>query len=609
MRIGQVLVEAGLINDKDLAACLDYGKAKGIALGRVLKLMKIMEDEDVERALRAQRLIRLGLSPVLAIEGLKKAVQEQIALETALQERCQATIPQDDAPEDVSDVKVDESMTVDRLLQTGDKFLIEDQCVEAEAYYLAAKKRIEIMEGEKHIDLCPCLIRLGNTFMATDRYAEAESAYKEVIDIKSSAYTESHPQVAQAYESLGDLYRAYSDENQATETFLKALDILEGLLPQQLGYYAAVLRKVTAVPPKKDNEPTSPPIGELLKSAGILTDSQLQIALKMSKQSHIPLGIVLRENCIVTDRELQSVLKCQFCIKQGVLSEKLAVELLTRASRRGISLERLLHEAGVLASDESKYDIYRKIAIELDKLVALETSAVASQQDAAPIAYKLGALYEQVQDQQQAEVYYSRALRTWGSEIQGDLTAARTCTALARIHQTQNRHEEVLPLLLKALEHRQHALGNNHEETITTLEEIAELEVEENECISALEHLRTAIAAREELGQEGAKLLKTVILHGDCLTKLANYDEAKAAYNKAMSIVQAAFGSGGSHVLAAVIEKLGDMYLKQDLARTATAQYKYALLIFEGAGKEDCSAAQNLKEKLAKLSEAEQGAV
>jgi len=81
---------------------------------------------------------------------------------------------------------------------------------------------------------------------------------------------------------------------------------------------------------------------------------------------------------MIGDRELQSALKAQFCVRQGVLSEQLAVDLLSRASRRDISLQRLLHEAGVLVSDQEKFDLYREIAAELDHLVAAESSAVNS---------------------------------------------------------------------------------------------------------------------------------------------------------------------------------------------------------------------------------------
>ena len=72
MRIGQILIEADLISPKQLSNGLEYGKAKHIALGRVLKLLRVMEEPDIERALETQKLIRLGLSPVIGVESLKR---------------------------------------------------------------------------------------------------------------------------------------------------------------------------------------------------------------------------------------------------------------------------------------------------------------------------------------------------------------------------------------------------------------------------------------------------------------------------------------------------------------------------------------------------------
>lgn len=607
MRIGQILIEAELISAKQLSAGLEYGKSKGIFLGRAMKLLNYLQEPDVERALKAQKLIRLGLSPVVAIEALKRAVKENLNIEDALQERYSEQVSELGLELDSPSIVIDKSASPEQLVANGDKHLIEDECRAAEANYLAALELLIGKLGQENLELCPVLVRLGNTYMATDRYSEAENCYTRVLDLRSQLLEENHPQIAQALDNLADLFRALAKDQQATDFYLRALDVLEGHLPSQLSSYASVLRKVTSLSAKQSAQNTSRqlPVGELLKAAGILSEAQVQSALRMSKQSNIPVGVVLRENCMVTDREMQSALKAQFCLKHGILTEALAVDLLARASRREISMERLLHEAGVLASDESKYETYHEIAIELDRLVAVESSSVGSQKDAAPIAFKLGALYEQVGDSAQAEIYYSRALRTWGSEVQGDLSVARTCTALARIQQSQNRNEEVVSLLSKALEHREHALGANHEETISTLEELAEAEIEKWELASAFKHLQQALEARERLAQEGSKLLKVVVLLGDCHSKRKEYEEAKNEYNRAMKIVQEAFGSG-SHVLAAIIERMGDMYLKQDLAKTAVAQFNYALLILQGAGKSDSAAAQALQAKVAKLSQTQE---
>ncbi|MBX9685406.1 MAG: tetratricopeptide repeat protein [Candidatus Obscuribacterales bacterium] len=607
MRIGQILIESELISPKQLSNGLEYGRAKGIALGRVLKLLKVMSEGDIERALETQKLIRMGLSPVLALAALKKAVKSQGTLESALQDCDFSTFSKSRTEKDETQAKakfieLDYAAPPDKLIEKGDKLLLADQCEEAEANYLSARGVLERTLGRNHLDLTPVLIRLGNTYMATDRFEQAEECYEEVLILSIKSLPPNHPQIAQAYESLADLYRARGDEAESMENFMRALDILERLLPANLSLYASILRKVAAHTQVSDKpvEARRQPIGELLKQAGLLTDEQLQSALRMSKQTREPIGTVLRKNGMVKERDLQSALKSQFYVRQGVLTEALATELLSRAARRNISLERLLHEAAILSSDESRYETYREIATEVDNLVAAESNGGASHKDLAPLAYKVASLYEKVGDKPQAEIYYARALKIWEADIRGDLTAARACASLAKIHQSQNRMAEVVPLLFKALEHRQQALGSNHDETIETLEDIAEAEILQENAINALNFIRSALASREALGQEEAKLMRAHLLLGDCQSALNNYGEAEAAYLKATEFAQAGFGSA-SPALAAVAEKLGDLYSLKKEIKNAGIQYEYAMKILQRAGKLSGDAGDSLKEKAEKL--------
>lgn len=601
MRIGQILLEAELITPKQLSDGLEFGRTKSIFLGRAMKLLRVLEDDDIERAVQAQKLIKLGLSPASAIKALKRAVQDKVTFDQAMQS---ITItgefkPNQQVPEFNVELLDDDSP--EGLLKNGDKLLLDDHCKQAESYYRHALKALQKSLGEEHLDLTPVFLRLGNTYLALQNFDQARTCYEKSLTIRKKELHDDHPQVAQALESLADLHKAQGEEQEAIQLFLSALDILEKNLPGSLGAYASILRKVAAAAQSsapKDGRVL--PVGEILKAAGILPERDLQQALKMSKQQSLPLGIVLRENCMVGDRELQSALKAQFCIRQGVLTEDLAIDLLSRASRRDISLERLLHEAGVLASDEQKIDIYRQIAADLDLLVAAESSALNTQQELAPVAYRLGSLYEQVGDQGQAEIYYSRALTIWGAGIRGDLTAARTCIQLAKILKTQNRREEIVPLFTKALEHRQHALGAQHDETIETMEDLAEAEIDAYEFKAGLAHAQEAIQHREELGQDGNLLLRPVILLGDAQLNLKDFEGAQATYKRAMTLAQPKDGKPTAS-LAAVMEKQGDLYERQKINKAAITQYKGALMILEAAGRKQTAAGESLQAKIAKL--------
>lgn len=601
MRIGQILLEAELITPKQLNDGLEFGRTKSIFLGRAMKLLRVLEDADIERAIQAQKLIKLGLSPASAIKALKRAVKEQVTFDQAMQAititgefKTNQQLPQ-------FNVDLSDDDSPDGLLKNGDKLLLEDHCKQAESYYRHALKALQKSLGDEHVDLTPVFLRLGNTYLALQNFDQAKTSYEKALTIRKKMLHEDNPLIAQALESMADLYKAQGEEADAIQMFLSALDILEKNLPGSLGAYASILRKVAATAQAtapKDGKTL--PVGEILKAAGILPERDLQQALKMSKQQSLPLGIVLRENCMVGDREMQSALKAQFCIRQGVLTEDLAIDLLSRASRRDISLERLLHEAGVMASDEQKMEIYSQIAKDLDLLVAAESSALNTQQELAPVAYRLGSMYEQVGDQGQAEIYYSRALTIWGAGIRGDLTAARTCISLAKILRGQHRREEIVPLFQKALEHRQHALGAQHEETVETMEDLAEAEIESYEHKAGLAHAQEALQHREELGQEGSSLLRAVILVGDAQLNLKDYESAQTTYKRAMTLAQPKDGKPTAS-LAAVMEKQGDLYERQKINKAAITQYKGALMILEAAGRKNTAAGESLQAKIAKL--------
>lgn len=600
MRLGEILLESKLVSAKQLSDALEYSTAKRIFLGRAMTLLEYLQEEDVARALHAQRLLKLGFSTATVVEVLQSAVREAISVERALQNRNVPRLPTGELEKtnrSLVELRRDESPQA--LIRYAENLLLQDSRVEAEANFRKALTLLEASLGQEHIDLVPVLVRLGNTYLALKDFDQALASYERVLSLRTRFLPDNHPEIAQTFESLGDLYRAQGDEARAMWAFLSSLDVLEKNLPSQLVAYALVLRKLT----KFMHRPpigTSIPVGEILKSAGLISAKELQTALRMSTRSALPLGVVLRENGMILDQALQSALKAQFCIRQGVLPEMLAINLLFRSCRRGVSLDRLLDEAGILVDSSDKLDVYKQIASSLDQLVASETSDVNAQVSVAPLACKLGALYLQVGDNARAEVYYSRALASWTGVPAGSLEVASACTALAQVLKGQKRHEEVLALLRTALEHKQKALGKNHEQTLTAMEDIAEAEIDYGNARDAVALVQQAMKHRESLGHDGIVLLRSVVLMGDCMKQLKNYESAQSSYKRAMTLAKPKSGNP-TPALATVMEKLGDLYAEQKLLKVATPLYTSALLILEAAGKRDTEGFSALQAKISLL--------
>ncbi len=91
---------------------------------------------------------------------------------------------------------------------------------------------------------------------------------------------------------------------------------------------------------------------------------------------------------------------------------------------------------------------------------------------------------------------------------------------------------------------------------------------------------------------------------GDSMVQLKQFDAAQAAYNRAMTLSRTGAGQPTA-ALAAVMEKLGDLYKLQGLLKVAAPLYKSALLLLETGGKKDSKTFENLQSKIAAVETSE----
>src|SRR6185437_16311686 len=71
-RIGELLLEAQILSDADLAKGLEYGKKTGMALGRVLTMLRLVSETDLRAGLHVQSLMKFeGMPPPLAVRALR----------------------------------------------------------------------------------------------------------------------------------------------------------------------------------------------------------------------------------------------------------------------------------------------------------------------------------------------------------------------------------------------------------------------------------------------------------------------------------------------------------------------------------------------------------
>jgi len=80
-KIGQILIEAGFMDQPQLAECLNVAKQFSQPVGRVISMLNYVNERDVESALVVQSLIGQGrLTKQRAIQSLKEASRRKIAV-------------------------------------------------------------------------------------------------------------------------------------------------------------------------------------------------------------------------------------------------------------------------------------------------------------------------------------------------------------------------------------------------------------------------------------------------------------------------------------------------------------------------------------------------
>jgi hypothetical protein len=86
-RLGELLIDAGGLTEDQLADCLLTSRETGMPLGRVLIFKRIITDEVLVAALRAQRYVREGVIPREdAVDVLRKVNQRKISLDQSMAE-------------------------------------------------------------------------------------------------------------------------------------------------------------------------------------------------------------------------------------------------------------------------------------------------------------------------------------------------------------------------------------------------------------------------------------------------------------------------------------------------------------------------------------------
>jgi hypothetical protein len=287
-KLGELLLESGLVDKQQLDAALAHGQTSGLPLGRVLVVTGAVSEQLLSSALNAQILIRdKRVTREQAISSLRAAKERQVPIEQALAETGVAMLSA-------------ESVRLGELLVMA-KLLDEQKLMQAVELGLINEQPI----GQ-------VLVQNG---MVSDVVLQSALQIQQMV-------------------SAGKLRK--SNCGSVLELCHK-----EGLTPEQ-----AVERVQPAAPPAPAPPTSNIPLYQFLQLAGVIGAKDIEDALKVGSRDSQLMGQMLLLTGAINESLLVVALKCSDLLRQGILKTEQAVIALGICAKTQVPLEEAFRQLG-----------------------------------------------------------------------------------------------------------------------------------------------------------------------------------------------------------------------------------------------------------------------
>jgi tetratricopeptide (TPR) repeat protein len=616
MRIGEILIKSSVIDAKSLEDALSYAGYKQIPLGRALRVLRHITEEDLTRALDAQNAIRKGIPIDVAMDVLKSAYQTNRTFMQSLQNPL--AVQTDNIPTDVLQSLSDKKragapvartpepkkgeQTHEQLIEMGDTFFLANEIEPAEKAYKRARELVEDAHGVPPSKVAYVLTKLANLYFATDRFKEALPLYERVLEIQTKVFGESSPEVTRAFEDLGDLFDVQDKLPEAQRYYDDALKTMyqhQAIDPESTG---RLFKKLVSICNRTGEPIARARLGELATDSGLLAADKVQAALATSKETGKPIGTVLREENMLGDQQIESLMFAQVLVKQGTLPGVVAVRAIKFANARKMALKELTELGQLVSLRDLEDDQYKQLIAEQENMLAAESNLGPNHPDVAAIAQKVAEIHLARKDRAAAEAFFKRAVSILQKASGTDKAALLGASErLAQVYCQYAKYHEAQPLLLKCLEYRQSLGQGETGDTAKCLWLIAKVELAQCNHATALSFMRSARVIYEKLGpnetpKQFLEQMATSCLETGMLTDLEPIFTTLIAMAKSND---RAFEPETAHYM----EQLGDYYAESGRSDAAQAQFYASLQIYERAPGSQSRAAA-VSKKLAKATEA-----
>lgn len=284
-KLGDLLMEAGIISNDQLKESLSIAVKTQMPLGRVLIVNNFISHSLLWSALNAQVLIRdKRIDRKQAVAGLRAAHKRQVTLEQTLLE--QGIQYQAGARK----IKLGDILVMSGLLTEQDLLNALEACL------MTDKPMGQVLIGKGLL---------------------SQKAIETALTIQEMVSKGTVPPVA-----AGEILKQVVVENKEIAQAVSELGLMHSRPPETMR------------------------LGELLKRAGLINESDIEEALRLTVNNTSLLGKILVATGQIEERTLQNSLRCQFLLREGLIKEDKAVVALSYCQRMRCTFDEAMKDLG-----------------------------------------------------------------------------------------------------------------------------------------------------------------------------------------------------------------------------------------------------------------------
>lgn len=357
-QLGTLLLEAELINEEQLREAQETSHKLGLPLGRILSLMGLVSQPLIIRVVDLQSMIRMGrLSQAEAIEYLKEESESQLELlSDAAAHPGAASVELEGENQDAPVADTERAFTKSDGEQ-GSSASSGASATESSDPALTANRRNGISRQKSKLLLAAedpnrRNIRLGELLILAGILTESDmmnavelSLTREeplgAVLIALGLITTDQLRLAlrlQESISVGSI-----DIQSATDTLI--LETGNSLIPKLTDVEPDVTPKRSRL--AEQSEAPKLRIGELLKLCGFVLEEEIQSAIALARDYPSVLGRMLVVNGYIDESTLLAALRCQFMVRNKLITVDQAVAAMKYARQMKLSFDDALDELGI----------------------------------------------------------------------------------------------------------------------------------------------------------------------------------------------------------------------------------------------------------------------